>query len=214
MSDNINNNYSTDNSVSNINERSQSISHSYLNKFYKFDNLLLYLDERERNKLMTLQDIFIEKLNTMEILEKEVLHILINQLLVITKLAKEKYINEKVYEGEKFDLIKQYNILVDKYYKQEHKVKYYASLLNKSPKTLCNLFAQYNYKKPSLIIHDRIINEAKRLFYYTNKSDKEIAYELGFNDAAHFSRFFKNATNQCPSNFRIANNSFDSNPLI
>jgi len=195
----------TGNSNSNVNMRSQFISQSYLNEFNKFDNLFLYLDESERNRLRTLQDVFIEELNSVETIEKEVLHILINQLLIITKLAKEKYNNEKVYEGERSDVIKQYNLLVEKYYKQEHKVKYYASLLNKSPKTLCNLFAQCNYKKPSLIIHDRIISEAKRLFFYSNKSDKEIAYELGFNDAAHFSRFFKNATNQCPSDFRITN---------
>ncbi|MFC6262044.1 helix-turn-helix domain-containing protein [Flavobacterium panici] len=44
--------------------------------------------------------------------------------------------------------------------------------------------------------------EAKRLFTYTTLSIKEIAYELGFRDAGHFSRFFKNATNLKPSDFR------------
>ena len=44
--------------------------------------------------------------------------------------------------------------------------------------------------------------EAKRLFYYTNKSTKEIASELGFEDASHFSRFFKNQIGQNPTEFK------------
>jgi AraC family transcriptional activator of pobA len=78
----------------------------------------------------------------------------------------------------------------------------YAGLLNRSPKTLANLLAQYNHRSPSQIIQNRIINEAKRLFYYTDRSAKEIAYELGFVEPAHFSRFFKNAANQSSSDFK------------
>jgi len=52
------------------------------------------------------------------------------------------------------------------------------------------------------IIQERIIQEAKRLFYYTEKSAKEIALELGFEDAGHFSRFFKNQTELSPSDFK------------
>ena len=48
----------------------------------------------------------------------------------------------------------------------------------------------------------RIITEAKRLFYYTDKSVKEIANDLGFEDVAHFSKFFKNCTNQSPSDIK------------
>ena len=95
-----------------------------------------------------------------------------------------------------------FNVLVDKHYKTDHKVQFYAELLNKSPKTLTNLFVRYHYRSPSQIIHDRVISEAKRLFYYSDKSAKEIAYELGFTEAAHFSRFFKNMTNQNTSDFR------------
>lgn len=32
--------------------------------------------------------------------------------------------------------------------------------------------------------------------FYTDKSSKEVAYELGFEDAAHFSHFFKKNTGQ------------------
>jgi AraC family transcriptional regulator, transcriptional activator of pobA len=80
-------------------------------------------------------------------------------------------------------------------------VQYYAALLNKSPKTIANLFTANSTKTPLQVIHERIITEGKRLLLYTDKSVKEIANELGFADLTHFSKFFKNQTNQSPTDF-------------
>ena len=44
--------------------------------------------------------------------------------------------------------------------------------------------------------------EAKRLLIYTDKTAKEIAYEIGFEDASHLSRLFKKITNLSPSQFK------------
>ena len=52
------------------------------------------------------------------------------------------------------------------------------------------------------IIHQRIVLEAKRLLTYTDKTAKEIAYEVGFDDASHLSRLFKKYTSQSPSEFK------------
>jgi AraC-like DNA-binding protein len=52
------------------------------------------------------------------------------------------------------------------------------------------------------VIHERVIAAAKRLVYYTDKSIKEVADELGFEDLAHFSKFFKNVTTKSPSELR------------
>ena len=104
--------------------------------------------------------------------------------------------------NEKSGLIIQYKALVEKYYKKEHQVKFYADILNKSPKTICNLFAKCNCKSPSSVIQERILTEAKFLLYSTNKSSKEISHELGFEEASHFSRFFKNLLHMNPSDFR------------
>ncbi|MEN8958192.1 MAG: helix-turn-helix domain-containing protein [Flavobacteriales bacterium] len=51
-------------------------------------------------------------------------------------------------------------------------------------------------------IQARIITEAKRLLYFTNLSNKEIGYELGFNEPANFSAFFKKNTEVSPSKFK------------
>ncbi len=81
-------------------------------------------------------------------------------------------------------------------------MQFYAGLLNKSPKTISNIFSLFSKKTPLQVIQERIILEAKRLLYYTDKSIKEIAHHLGFEDAAHFSKFFKNCTSQNPSELK------------
>ncbi|WP_159474942.1 AraC family transcriptional regulator [Dyadobacter sp. 3J3] len=163
--------------------------------FGSFGNLFIRMDQIHQQKLDTLKSIFIEEFKTMDDIQTEMLQMLLKRLIIITtRLAKEQFAD--LYPDNKFDLIRQFNMLVERNFKQQHEVQYYAGELNKSPKTLSNLFARSNHKSPLKIIHDRIIIEAKRLMHYTDKSSKEIAYELGFEDAGHFSHFFKNVTGQ------------------
>jgi AraC-like DNA-binding protein len=44
--------------------------------------------------------------------------------------------------------------------------------------------------------------EAKRELKLTSKTVKEIAYDLGFNDEYHFSRYFKNKIKVSPQLYR------------
>ncbi|WP_244526744.1 helix-turn-helix domain-containing protein [Pseudozobellia thermophila] len=41
------------------------------------------------------------------------------------------------------------------------------------------------------LIHNRLMLEAKRQILHSENTIKEIAYNLGFKDHSHFSRFFK-----------------------
>jgi YesN/AraC family two-component response regulator len=52
------------------------------------------------------------------------------------------------------------------------------------------------------MISERIIIEAKRELYLTNKAVKEIAYELGYDDEYYFSRFFKTKAAISPQMYR------------
>ncbi len=51
-------------------------------------------------------------------------------------------------------------------------------------------------------IQDRIILEAKRLLYHTDKSVKEIAFALGYDDYPYFSRLFTKAAGMSALTFR------------
>lgn len=51
-------------------------------------------------------------------------------------------------------------------------------------------------------LQDAMLLEAKRNLYYTNDDVKKIAYTLGFEDHAYFSRLFKKLTSETPLAFR------------
>ena len=153
--------------------------------------------------LNRLLDVFEEELLSDDEIKGEMLRMLLVRLIIqITRIAKKQYIDPKQLPEDKFNLLRQYNLLVELHFKQQHQVQFYAGLLNKSPKTISNIFTLYSKKTPLQVIQERIIAEAKRLFFYTDKSVKEIADEMGFDDAAHFSKFFKKCTSQNPSEFK------------
>lgn len=172
--------------------------------FYGSSNtMFLQLGENEIRKISLLFEVFKDEFESADDIQEEMLRILLVRLIIIiTRLAKSQYLNPQNLEENKFDLVRQFNLMVENHYRTEHEVQFYAAKLNKSPKTISNFFALYGHKTPLQIIQERVTLEAKRLFYYTDKTSKEIAYDLGFDDAAHFSRFFKNQTKQSPTEFK------------
>src|SRR5262249_34823867 len=147
--------------------------------------------------------IFLDEFEDNDHIQGEMMRALLKRLIIIiTRLAKRQYLKEEDLTEDKLDIIREYNLLVEKNYRKEHQVKFCADMLNKSPKTISNLFALYNHKSPVTVIQERVVQEAKRLLYYTDMSAKEIAGELGFEDAGHFSKFFKKKMERTPSEFR------------
>jgi AraC-like DNA-binding protein len=122
-------------------------------------------------------------------------------IIKCTRLAKQQFA-EQASSVSEFDLVRNFSMLVDKNFRNLHRVNEYADLLNKSSKTLSNAFKALGEKSPLQIIHERIILEAKKLLIYTDKSAKEIAFELGFTDPVQFARLFKNETGYAPVEFK------------
>lgn len=79
---------------------------------------------------------------------------------------------------------------------------YYARKLHITPYTLNRLTKKYYRRPVSRFIYDRIILEAKKELYLTQRSVKEIAFMVGFEDEFFFSRIFKKYTGRSPSEFR------------
>lgn len=99
-------------------------------------------------------------------------------------------------------IIRNFKSLVDKEYKTEHSTSFYANQLHLSPDHLNRVIKTNIGTTAKEYIQSRIVTEAKRLLCFTNLSNKEIGYELGFNEPANFSAFFKKYTKFSPSNFK------------
>jgi YesN/AraC family two-component response regulator len=91
---------------------------------------------------------------------------------------------------------------IETHFKTKHSASDYADLLNISAKALAKLTKTHFNKTLTDLISERIIIEAKRELYLTNKAVREIAYELGYIDEYYFSRFFKNNADISPQAYR------------
>lgn len=167
------------------------------------ETMFIKLDEQQQKKLNMLLLVFIDEFEDADTIQRDMLQMLLKRLIIIiTRLAKKQYLKEQALTEDKLDVLRKYNLMVENNYRKQHTVQFYADQLNKSPKTLANYFALYNHKSPLAVIQERIILEAKRLLMYTDKSAKEIGYELGYDDAAYFSNLFKKHTGYAPSDFK------------
>jgi YesN/AraC family two-component response regulator len=91
---------------------------------------------------------------------------------------------------------------IEMQFKSKHAPQQYAELLNISMNALAKITKAYFNKTLTDLITERIIIEAKRELYLTNKSVKQLAYELGYDDEYYFSRIFKKNASVSPRVYR------------
>jgi AraC-like DNA-binding protein len=92
--------------------------------------------------------------------------------------------------------------LLEKDFANRKMVSDYAQDLSVTPNYLNEIVKRASGFPASFHIRQRIILEAKRKAAYVRTSMKEIAYDLGFDDISHFSKYFKKASGISFSDFR------------
>lgn len=100
------------------------------------------------------------------------------------------------------ELVKHFLSLLEKQYTTKKMVTDYADQLAVTPNYLNEVVKKVSGFPASHHIQQRIVLEAKRQAAYSDTSMKEIAYGLGFDDVAHFSKFFKNVSGSSFTDFR------------
>lgn len=103
---------------------------------------------------------------------------------------------------QKNKMVQDFIALVDKHYKTKHSASDYAKELFISPKSLAKKLKALSYPTATEMIQERILLEAKRSLKFTQTSIKEIAFELGFEDPAYFSRLFAKKEGLTPLAYR------------
>lgn len=147
-------------------------------------------------------DILLDEMDARDNLQIDMLQSMLKRILILCARSLMSTTNYVKLENSQTDIIREFNYLVESHFAKHHDVAFYASKLNKSPKTLSNLFAVISERPPLSIIHERIMIHARRQIVYTQLSIKEIAFDLGYEDVQSFSRFFKNKEGISPIQFR------------
>ena len=99
-------------------------------------------------------------------------------------------------------MVQRFKNLVETHFHQWHQVKEYAGILSVSPNYLNEVIKSNLGISAKDFIRNRLLLEAKRTAVFTARSSKEIAYELGFEDPSHFSKFFRTGSGQSLLEFR------------
>lgn len=110
-------------------------------------------------------------------------------------------------ENRQTDIFNRFCDLVVKYYRESREVKYYADLLNLTPKHLSKVIrTATNGLSPVKWIEQYVTTQAKRLIETrATQTLQETAYMLGFTEPTSFYRYFKRAAGMTAKQYRDSN---------
>jgi len=160
------------------------------------------IDPADLKKFESLWQMFSVEMYDIDNLQMDMLQSLLKRMLILSARSLKRSPNFYSLKNSQIDTIREFRFMVEANFAKHHDVAFYASKLNKSPKTISNIFALASARPPLTIIHDRIMLHARRQLNYTRLSIKEISYELGYEDVQTFSRFFKKKEGISPLHYR------------
>ncbi|PSK91186.1 helix-turn-helix domain-containing protein [Taibaiella chishuiensis] len=127
--------------------------------------------------------------------------------LVASKLVQAQHTTNLV-GGQKYHTFVHFKQMINTRYREMKQVKAYAAALHITPLYLNEVVKEITGFPASYWIHQEVLLEAKRMLCYTAMDVKQIAYDLGYEDHAYFSRFFKRHAGMTALAFR------DTKPLF
>lgn len=106
--------------------------------------------------------------------------------------------------NSKTNIVYSFKKLVDQHVMENHNVAYYAKLLNISPKYLNECVQDVLSVSSKSILIEQLLMRSRHDLKFSDKSIKEISFEMGFSSPEYFSYFFKIHTGITPSALRNA----------
>lgn len=176
-------------------EINQKINSDYLNGY--FSNVFISLDKKRTLTLNHIQNLIIEEYNDQNrsVLMESYLQ---SFLFHIASFNENKILSN----NRNVVLFIEFVKLTDNNFIRNRDVVFYAKELNISEKKLNEVCKALSGKTTKQFIQERLILEIKKEIKLGTKNLKEIAFELGFNESAYLTRFFKQQTSISPSEFK------------
>lgn len=119
-------------------------------------------------------------------------------------LAREPAAAQRQERSEDLRVFLNFCDLVEAHFRDHLTLSEYAGRLSVTEARLndiCRRMANLSSKE---VVHERLVQEARRLLRFSAVPISEISYQLGFADPAYFSRFFTKRTGTPPSQYRLA----------
>ena len=167
------------------------------------DSITLIAVDKGRVELEGLLDVLVSEYQYSSFdLREQALKSLINLLAIWLERHAPIRLNTVTQQSKSAQYFNQFTQLINRDFITHRKCDSYAKELGITVPYLNNVCHQLVGKNAQQLCHERLLLEAKRSLIYTVLSISEIAYELGFNDPAYFTRFFKRQTGLSPKAFR------------
>lgn len=181
----------------------------------EFVQRLSYFNTDSQESVLSLNDSdFMYFKTVLENIEKEIVaqqekdnHILrallyqvlvwLNRLYLKSKSGSVSVPGKNVFEFRK---------LVNRNFKDQHSVRFYADKLNITAGHLNDIVKQHFGVTAKQFIQNRIFLEAKKMLLYSSMSVSEIAWQLNFQDDSYFVRAFRNKTGCTPFSWKNSDN--------
>lgn len=159
-------------------------------------------DENSFAALMQLVDHIREEYQEQESGFQEVILNYVHVLLL--KCRRLESATSSIADSAEKQLFHTFQQTLEAFFKEENRVTFYAKALAVSNDKLNQVVKSVSGSTPGEMIASRLLLEAKRWLLHSEKSIKEVAYLLNFQDNAYFNRWFKKRENCSPGEFRTA----------
>jgi signal transduction histidine kinase/DNA-binding response OmpR family regulator len=147
-------------------------------------------------------DAYMGKPFNQQLLEEKVKNLLDNRDRIRRRFSNEITNLSHVQSNERKFLI-DFELLIEKYMKENTlSVEHLSKEMGMSRVQLYRKITALTNKNVNDYIAEFKVKKAKQLLQDPTKNITEIAYELGFNNPGYFTTFFKQKTNQTPSDWR------------
>lgn len=126
-------------------------------------------------------------------------------LTMVYDLSDEIYRVQAAGDGRKTraeEIFTQFILLVEKNFRTERRVGWYSEVLCISPKYLSEMVKLVSKRTPNEWIDNYVVLEMRMLLRNTQRSIKEIAQQLNFNNQSFLGKYFKEHTGMSPSEYR------------
>ncbi|MGH1518288.1 helix-turn-helix domain-containing protein [Chryseobacterium sp. JK1] len=178
-----------------------------MNLFSKGSYSIVKTAPKNSSLLQNLLDYLKKKSRKQGKFTEEIIRTIIFNLLLETAeiVEKENGTHPEKEEGKK-DLYLKFSKLIRENIRGQRAVQFYADQLCISNKYLIDIIKKACGKTPHEVIDETLLKEAYMMLGNPDITISEIAFELQFNSASAFGRFFKKHTSLSPSEYRIKEN--------